>query len=461
MVEIAGTTSKPVLVISERVRYMIMAAVNAEPKLEVGGLLKVEPVSGVLTVVDMLIPPQVVTSTHFDVKAEQFVAWIAELAAKVASEEQKAVWSVWNGLWHSHCNMGTSPSTTDITQLHEWVNDENLPWFLGLVANLKEEFTGWLQGGSPVPFRAPCEVFTSRVVNEELDKEVELMMAGVKKQVLSSGNGKGSGTGSGGHSKPRRRAKAKTSSADNKRIGTALAAHLGGVPMSELKSFAEQAELSYTPTDEKSKAAVITEYAKWLLDNIRGDNKDDLQCLTQDYPTQAICLLPCAHTGNHWALDKARDPVAWTPFESSIHGDGSTGNNEGDDMATWFGISARSGRCTTLVKHPSKPNTQLMCMLDDDHAGAHDPRRPTNTATCTQVWCGLETLHAGSCQSEYEMARDLGECGVSIGGEALGLRCNDLTGHTGTHSHGLSNGFQNLSLAERVAAMNDRSDEGT
>ena len=451
MVETAGTSSKPILVISERVRYMIMAAVNAEPKLEVGGLIKVEPVSGVLTVVDMLIPPQVVTSTHFDVKAEQFVAWIAELAAKVATEEQKSVWAVWNGLWHSHCNMGTTPSPTDITQLHEWVNDEQLPWFVGLVANLKEEFTGWLQGGAPVPFRAPCEVFTSRVVNKELDAEVEVMMANVTKQVFThSGNTSGSehGRKAGSSAKPKRRATAKTASADNKRIGRALAARIGSVTVAELTVFAEQQELSYTPTDDKSKAAVVMEYAKWLLDNIRMENKDDLQCLTQDYQTMAICLLPCAHTFDHWALDKARDAVEW-----SVE---TVGSDDGSSAALWYGISAHSGRCTVLVKHPTKANTQLMCMLADDHEGAHDPRRPTNTATCTNAWCGLDPLHSESCESEYELARDLGECGVMIGGEALGLRCNSITGHAGTHSHGFRPGEQ-ITLAERIAAMRDGS----
>ncbi len=454
MVETAGTTSKPVLVISERVRYMIMAAVNAAPDLEVGGLLKVEPVSGVLTVVDILIPPQVVTSSHFDVKAEQFVNWIGELAATVATEEQKAVWAVWNGLWHSHCNMGTSPSATDITQLHEWVSDEQLPWFVGLVANLKEEFTAWLQGGSPVPFRTPCEVFTSRVVNKELDAEVEVMMANVKKETFV-GNTSGSGHGAKGgtSSKPKRRAKAKTASADNKRIGKALAEHLGKVSVAELTAFAEQQELAYTPTDEDSRAAIVMEYASWLLDNIRGDNKDDLQCLTQDYPTQALCLLPVTHSFPHWALDKARDALEWKVWAGSNLSD-ATGT-DGD----LYGISSRSDRCTTLVKHPSKANTQLMCMLADDHAGAHDPRRPTNTegAKCTSPWCGLNPLHEGECQSEYELARDLGECGVSIGGTAMGVRCNDITGHTGTHSYGLSNGFSQMSLAERVAAMGDRS----
>ncbi len=449
MVETASTTSKPVLVISERVRYMIMAAVNAEPQLEVGGLIRVEPVSGVLTVVDMLIPPQVVTSTHFDVKAEQFVSWIAELAAKVATEEQKSVWAVWNGLWHSHCNMGTTPSPTDITQLHEWVNDEQLPWFVGLVANLKENFTGWLQGGVPVPFRQECEVFVSRVVNAELDAEVELMMANVKKETFQSGNSHGSGSGrKAGESRPKRRAKAKTASADNKRIGAALAKHLGEVTVAELTTFAQQQELEYAPTDEKSKAAIVMEYASWLLDNIRGDNKDDLQCLTQDYPTQAVCLLPVTHTGDHWALDKARDNVDWKPF--------TYGNlDDADEQAMWFGISSRSGRCTTLVKHPTKANTQLMCMLADDHAGAHDPRRPhgsanINATPCTNAWCGLDASHVDDCQSEYEM-----ECGVAIGGN--GMRCNDITGHTGTHSHGLSRGITGMSLAERVAAMDDRS----
>ena len=457
MVDVAGTTSKPVLVISERVRYMIMAAVNAEPSLEVGGLIKVEPVSGVLTVVDMLIPPQVVTSTHFDVKAEQFVNWIAELAAKVATEESKSVWAVWNGLWHSHCNMGTSPSATDITQLHEWVNDEQLPWFVGLVANLKEEFCGWLQGGSPVPFRTPCEVFTSRVVNKELDAEVEVMMANVTKRTHSSGNTGGSGTGSGRKagesSRPKRRAKAKTESADNKRIGAALASRLGIATVAELTTFAEQQELTYTPTDEKSKAAVVMEYAKWLLDNIRGENKDDLQCLTQDYETQALCLLPMAHTDEHWALDKARDSVEWKVWDASDLGD-----DDGAEMAMWFGISSHSGRCTTLVKHPSKPGTQLMCMLKDDHDGAHDPRRPIPQGgnNCTNPWCGLDPLHEATCQSEYEMARDLGECGVMIGGTALGIRCNSITGHTGTHSHGFHSG-ESPTLAERVAAMDDRS----
>ncbi len=453
MVEIAGTTSKPVLVISERVRYMIMAAVNAEPKLEVGGLIKVEPVSGVLTVVDMLIPPQVVTSSHFDVKAEQFVNWIAELAAQVATTEQKAVWAVWNGLWHSHCNMGTTPSSTDITQLHEWVNDEQLPWFVGLVANLKEEFTAWLQGGSPVPFRAPCEVFTSRVINAELDAEVEAMMVNVKKETFV-GNTHGSGRGSKGSTdsgtRPKRRAKAKTVSADNKRIGTALGEHLGKVTVAELTAFAEQQELAYAPTDEKSKAAIVMEYASWLLDNIRGDNTDDLQCLTQDYPTQAVCLLPVTHTSEHWALDKARDSVLWKVEPPSLGSE-----DDGAELTMWYGISQLSGRCTTLVKHPTKAGSQLMCMLKDDHPGAHDPRRPTNTATCDNDWCGLDETHLDACQSEYEMARDLGECGVPIGGASMGLRCNDITGHSGTHSHGLSNGFSQMSLGERVAAMHD------
>ena len=449
MVDVASTTNKPSLVISERVQYMIRAAVHAEPNLEVGGLLRVEANSGVLTVVDMLIPPQVVTSTHFDVKAEQFVNWIGELAAKVATEEQKSVWAVWNGLWHSHCNMGTSPSTTDITQLHEWVSDEQLPWFVGLVANLKEEWAGWLQGGAPVPFRLPAEVFLSRSVNKELDAEVKGMMANVKKETFASGNTHGSGKGSKGSSgsRPKRRAKAKTESADNKRIGEALGKRLGSVTVAELTVFAEQQELSYTPTDEKSKAAIVMEYASWLLDNIREENKDDLQCLTQDYQTMALCLLPVAHTLEHWALDKARDGVTW-----KVEAMGS------DEQ---YSISAHSGRCTVLVKHPTKANTQLMCMLEDSHEGAHDPRRPhgsanINTTPCTNSWCGLDALHSESCESEYEMARDLGECGVMIGGEALGLRCNSITGHVGTHSHGFQSGEQ-MSLAERVAAVRDRS----
>ncbi len=452
MVDVAGTTSKPVLVISERVRYMMMAAVSAKPELEVGGLIKVEPVSGVLTVVDMLIPPQVVTSTHFDVKAEQFVNWIGELAAKVASEEQKSVWAVWNGLWHSHCNMGTSPSPTDITQLHEWVNDEQLPWFVGLVANLKEEFTAWLQGAQPVPFRAPCEVFTSRVVNKELDAEVEVMMTNVKKEVFT-GNTSGSEHGAkGGTSKPKRRASAKTESADNKRIGQALGNRLGSVSVAELTCFAEQQELSYMVGDENSKAAVVMVYAKWLLDNIRMENTDDLQCLTQDYETMAICLLPCAHTFDHWALDKARDAVEWAVEAMVYEGEGS------EEPALWYGISTHSGRCTVLVKHPTKANTQLMCMLTDDHEGAHDPRRPIpqGSGACTNAWCDLDSLHEDTCQSGYEMARDLGECGVMIGGKALGLRCNSITGHASTHSHSLQPGEQ-ATLAERVAAMSDRS----
>lgn len=459
MVEVMSTVSKPSIILSERVQYMIQAAVNAEPNLEVGGLLKCEAESGVLAVTDILIPPQEVTSTHFDVGADSFVGWLTELAAKVANEQSKSVWEVYRGLWHSHCNMGTTPSSTDITQLHEWVNDEKLPWFIGLVANLKGEYTGWLQTGNPVPFRSLAEVFLSRTVNKELDAEVDAMMKHVKKQVFTVGKVPGVTKVSSASSSSKPRTKATTPSADSKRIGKALGHHLRIVGKAELDCFAEQAELSFADVNEEAKKKLLTEYASWLLDNIRGENKDDMQCLTATYlgvttnSQEVFCLLPMGHTDMHWGLDQARDNVEWTIYEPNE----GTGNADSEAaLAALRNTSTQSRRCTMLVSHPTKKGSKLMCMRDNAHPGAHDPRRPTNTSimtACGVVWCGLGT-HTGDCKSEFEIMRDFGECGITLGGVNSTLKCNDVTGHEGGHSASMG---EQMSLAQRVAAMDEGS----
>lgn len=175
----------PHVYLTQSVAYMIRKAVTHDPKLEVGGLLRVEcqkdeEDNPVIVVTGIAIPPQRVGSAHFDVTANDFVTAIGTMAQKVAKDEKKSLWDVYRGIWHSHGTMGVSPSATDIDQLEALATDEKLSWMIGLVVNMHGEMHCWLDVTVPVFVTCKLEVSIMPPDMPQLDGQIEEMMKGVK-----------------------------------------------------------------------------------------------------------------------------------------------------------------------------------------------------------------------------------------------------------------------------------------
>lgn len=92
-----------------------------------------------LIVDDILIPPQVVGGAHaeLDIHAGDY-DWL--LAQIIGRGEAPLDWRLW---WHSHVNMGTSPSGTDHNTL-KMLSKYWEGWAAGTVFNQRGEATGWM-----------------------------------------------------------------------------------------------------------------------------------------------------------------------------------------------------------------------------------------------------------------------------------------------------------------------------
>jgi proteasome lid subunit RPN8/RPN11 len=120
--------------------------------IEVGGLLKSELIEyggekGIL-VTDHYIPKQVGSGSEIVFNEEDLVKFTLNLDDDELSQ--------WNGWWHSHHSMSTSPSGTDVETTRDKLGSIDLGYRFGIIINHKNEMTGML--ATNYPTRHYCEV---------------------------------------------------------------------------------------------------------------------------------------------------------------------------------------------------------------------------------------------------------------------------------------------------------------
>jgi hypothetical protein len=150
--------------ITDRAWHMMMLAARTAygtKYLEVAGFAKarIDDAQGIITVEDVLIPPQEVGGAHADVDVED-LDWL--MSTLLARGENPRDWFVW---WHSHVSMSTSPSNTDHDTLFTLAQQSWAGFAVGLVVNVKHEHTGW------VAYRSP--ILPNKWVEQNLPVEVE------------------------------------------------------------------------------------------------------------------------------------------------------------------------------------------------------------------------------------------------------------------------------------------------
>ena len=167
------------LVIEPPIWYALMRAANAKPTLEVLGVghARVED-TGEVVMDDLYIPPQKVTGASVDMSGDVMMRLWNDLVARYGEH-----WHEWCIMWHSHCSMGTSPSGTDTDALANVV-ENNWPFAVGLVVNVKGEATAWAEIRKPIASSFDLDVIVPQVEFNEWDEKVDEWMEKVEREVI-------------------------------------------------------------------------------------------------------------------------------------------------------------------------------------------------------------------------------------------------------------------------------------
>lgn len=130
-------------------------------------------------VIDISIPKQILTSTTANVDEMSMVEFMSKIPKTELSE--------WILDWHSHVEMGTSPSGTDKENYNEQFEARGCKQFIATIVNKKESY--WCKcvvGGGrfeDVEVTTPCN-FESVDTKELYDECVELVTDNCKKEIV-------------------------------------------------------------------------------------------------------------------------------------------------------------------------------------------------------------------------------------------------------------------------------------
>lgn len=166
--------------ITREANLALQYAAEFNGNLEVGGFGRVEAIEGRIVLSEIVIPPQIVESAHTDIDMQRGdLDWMmAFLAARNETFEQ---WRLW---WHSHANMGTTPSSTDENTL-AMLARHVAPWFCGLVINVKGDRTAFMCISEPYALRAEPKVTIARDDDPDIKARVDTMMAHVARKTYA------------------------------------------------------------------------------------------------------------------------------------------------------------------------------------------------------------------------------------------------------------------------------------
>jgi hypothetical protein len=162
--------------LTKKAAQMMRTAVLEAPTLEVLGFGKVTVDSGIITITDVIIPPQEVGAVHTDLEADDLREWLTSLAqiGMVLAD-----WPLW---WHSHCSMNVGPSTQDTKTLALLAESvPSLGWFAGIVTNVRSEYHGWINTTRPVDLSATLSVDVDDPIPVSIINAVKDMMKEVRK----------------------------------------------------------------------------------------------------------------------------------------------------------------------------------------------------------------------------------------------------------------------------------------
>ena len=163
--------------ITPRAWRMMMLAARTKT-LEVAGFAKARITDdGVIEVLDVIIPPQDVGSAHADIDVGQLDWLMSELLARGEAPKD------WFLHWHSHVNMGTSPSSIDQNTLFELAKQSQAGFAVGLVVNIRGETNGRVAFKSPVLPGQLVEQTLNVEVQEEPNPELEELVGAMMEQV--------------------------------------------------------------------------------------------------------------------------------------------------------------------------------------------------------------------------------------------------------------------------------------
>lgn len=130
------------LLISQQALADLRVYVKESPaNCEISGLGRflVSP-DGFQYVSEVKIFKQRVTGAHAEIDAETLEQFFESLPTEERGQ--------WRFQWHSHVNMGTSPSGTDIQDYADLI--DMWKWFTPIIINKRDEFHGWLYSNAPV-----------------------------------------------------------------------------------------------------------------------------------------------------------------------------------------------------------------------------------------------------------------------------------------------------------------------
>jgi hypothetical protein len=131
--------------IEQEIIYLCEAAAPDE----VQGFGKIEIAENKMFVTGVYVPHQVVGGAHTDTKEGAVFDIMADLhkAGKVLKD-----YPLW---WHSHVNMGTSPSNQDHETL--FIFAAEIGWAVGTVFNLRGDRHSWMATSIPIPVEFTIE----------------------------------------------------------------------------------------------------------------------------------------------------------------------------------------------------------------------------------------------------------------------------------------------------------------
>lgn len=204
------------IILSLRAELMLKYAVKHDTGLEVGGFGRTSFTDkGDIYVDDILIPPQEVQPAHTAIEVEHLEWLLARLAERGENMDD---WRLW---WHSHCNMGVTPSGTDLTTLDELARDAWDSYAVGMVVNSRDERYSWVSVAKPLVLKQELKVVTQGYVDEEVKAEVTEMMGLVKRKAYTppqSNWQRNAGNGGGGSGSSQAAASATAGDPNRKRI---------------------------------------------------------------------------------------------------------------------------------------------------------------------------------------------------------------------------------------------------
>ena len=147
--------TKAELMIDPSIWYALMRAARTKPTWEVMGVghACIDADSGTIVMDDIYIPPQEVTGITVETSGQDFMKLWSDLVTRYQEK-----WTEWCIMWHSHCNMSTSPSTVDIDALATVV-ENNWPFAVGLVINVEGKATAWAEVRKPFAGSLYCDVY--------------------------------------------------------------------------------------------------------------------------------------------------------------------------------------------------------------------------------------------------------------------------------------------------------------